>query len=67
MKKIISIAAALAAALSAVSLAAPPSGSRDGRLPDPTGTIRTYSDGRPINTRGAFFQSLGTNGRTCAT
>ena len=35
--------------------------------PTPTGTIRTYSDNGPIDTRGAFFQSLGTNGRTCAT
>jgi cytochrome c peroxidase len=65
------IAAALATALTVSSFATPsgppapvPSG---GRLPDPTGTVRTYADGGPIDTRGAFFQSLGTNGRTCAT
>jgi cytochrome c peroxidase len=67
MNKIVSTAAALTAALSAVSLAAPPSASHEGRLPDPSGTIRTYSDEGPIDTRGAFFQSLGTNGRSCAT
>lgn len=67
MKNIIPVAAALAAALSGLSLAAPPSDSHSGRLPDPTGTIRTYSDDGPVDTRGAFFQSLGTNGRTCAT
>ena len=70
MKKInIPLAAALAAALSVGSLAAPhpvvtPS---DEPLPDPTGTIRTYNDTGPLDTRSAFFQSLGTNGRSCAT
>ena len=34
---------------------------------DPTGAIATHSVSGRINTRGAFFQSLGTNGRTCAT
>ena len=69
MNKIsIPLAAALAAALSVGSLAAPSAGSQsDGSLPDPTGTIRTYNDTGRIDTRGAFFQSLGTNGRTCAT
>jgi cytochrome c peroxidase len=67
MKKIVPLAAALAAALNVISLAAPSSAARDGRLPDPTGTIRTYSEDGPIDTRGAFFQSLGTNGRSCAT
>ncbi|HEY4338927.1 MAG TPA: hypothetical protein VGM97_03175 [Steroidobacteraceae bacterium] len=36
-------------------------------LPDPTGAIETVSDNGKIATSGAFFQSLGTNGRTCAT
>jgi cytochrome c peroxidase len=49
MKKIIPAAAALAAALSAVALAAPPSASHDGRLPDAVGTIRTYSADGPAN------------------
>lgn len=34
---------------------------------DPTGAAATHSISGPIDTRGAFFQSLGTNGRTCAT
>src|ERR1700678_3714856 len=36
-------------------------------LPDPTGAIETYSDNGAIATTGAFFQSLGTNGRSCST
>jgi cytochrome c peroxidase len=34
---------------------------------DPTGAVATHSVTGRIDTRGAFFQSLGTNGRTCAT
>jgi cytochrome c peroxidase len=34
---------------------------------DPTGAIATHSTSGRVDTRGAFFQSLGTNGRTCAT
>lgn len=34
---------------------------------DPTGYIATYSTGGAINKNSAFFQSLGTNGRTCET
>lgn len=33
---------------------------------DPTGAVATHSVSGPIDTRGSFFQSLGTNGRTCA-
>jgi hypothetical protein len=36
-------------------------------LPDPTGAIESVSDNGKIATTGAFFQSLGTNGRSCAT
>jgi cytochrome c peroxidase len=36
-------------------------------LPDPTGAIENYSDNGTIATTGAFFQSLGTNGRSCST
>jgi cytochrome c peroxidase len=34
---------------------------------DRTGIIGTLNADGPVNERGAFFQSLGTNGRTCAT
>lgn len=34
---------------------------------DPTGAIATHSVAGRVDTRGAFFQRLGTNGRTCAT
>jgi len=34
---------------------------------DPAGFVATYNTNGNINTRGAFFQSLGTNGRSCAT
>jgi cytochrome c peroxidase len=34
---------------------------------DKTGAVATFSSGGDINEKGAFFQSLGTNGRSCAT
>jgi cytochrome c peroxidase len=34
---------------------------------DPTGMIGTLDVNGPVNEQGAFFQSLGTNGRSCAT
>jgi hypothetical protein len=34
---------------------------------DPTGAVATFSSSGDIDTSGAFFQSLGTNGRTCGT
>lgn len=34
---------------------------------DPTGYVATYTTGGSINKNNAFFQSLGTNGRTCET
>ncbi len=34
---------------------------------DPSGFVATYNTNGKIDTRGAFFQSLGTNGRSCAT
>jgi len=34
---------------------------------DPTGVVSTYNVNGAIDTSNAFFQSLGTNGRTCAT
>jgi hypothetical protein len=32
---------------------------------DPAGAVATFNTGGDIDRRGAFFQSLGTNGRTC--
>src|SRR5579884_2664099 len=32
---------------------------------DPNGILSTYNTNGAIDTRNAFFQSLGTNGRTC--
>lgn len=34
---------------------------------DPSGVLETYSSAGRLNEKGPFFQSLGTNGRTCAT
>jgi hypothetical protein len=34
---------------------------------DRTGIIGTLDVNGPVNEKGAFFQSLGTNGRSCAT
>jgi cytochrome c peroxidase len=34
---------------------------------DSTGTVSTYTSAGSIDTAGVFFQTLGTNGRTCAT
>src|SRR5439155_14441591 len=34
---------------------------------DPTGIVRTYSTSGSIDTANPFFQSLGTNGRSCGT
>jgi cytochrome c peroxidase len=36
-------------------------------FPDPTGFIETYNVNGAINRHGAFFQPLGTNGRSCET
>jgi cytochrome c peroxidase len=37
-------------------------------LPDSSGLIETYNvHNAPISLTGAFFQSLGTNGRSCST
>jgi len=34
---------------------------------DPTGLVSTYNLNGPIDEKGVFFQSLGTNGRSCGT
>jgi cytochrome c peroxidase len=36
-------------------------------FPDPTGAVATFNSSGDIDGSNAFFQSLGTNGRTCAT
>lgn len=36
-------------------------------FPDPSGVVRTYSENGDIDLTGPFFQSLGTNGRSCGT
>lgn len=36
-------------------------------FPDSTGAVATHSTAGPVDQRNAFFQSLGTNGRSCAT
>lgn len=36
-------------------------------FPDKAGAVATYNTAGPINEQNPFFQSLGTNGRTCAT
>ena len=63
---------ALATAFSGASLAVQPAQftaptPNPESFADPTGIIQTYTTFQSVDTRGAFFQSLGTNGRTCAT
>jgi cytochrome c peroxidase len=62
----------LSAVLAQASFADPPAPDRrtPERLelfPDPTGFFDTLSTAGEIDRRSAFFQSLGTNGRTCGT
>ncbi|HEY2677582.1 MAG TPA: hypothetical protein VGI65_11495 [Steroidobacteraceae bacterium] len=56
----------LAAMLSAYTAGAHEASSAQA-FADPAGVIETVNVNGPTNTRGAFFQSLGTNGRSCAT
>jgi cytochrome c peroxidase len=61
---------AASAAAGATAAQGPDSGAGSfGRqsFPDASGVITTLSVNGPIDSHGAFFQSLGTNGRTCAT
>jgi cytochrome c peroxidase len=61
----------LSALLADAAFADPPSGSRtpaaQEAFPDSAGVLETLSTTGRIDRRGAFFQSLGTNGRTCGT
>jgi cytochrome c peroxidase len=58
-----------AAALCGTARAEPPDTAPQGLqlFFDRTGIIGTLDVAGPVNEQGAFFQSLGTNGRTCAT
>ena len=56
----------LVAALEFAALARP-SASDTQAFSDPTGEVRTFSRKGAIDVRNAFFQSLGTNGRSCGT
>jgi hypothetical protein len=65
-------ACGLMAVLSSLAYGAPSSDSSQSSSTtetsnDPTGVIETLSTTGPIKTTGAFFQSLGTNGRSCST
>jgi len=71
-----STAAAMIALLGAMACALPHAADAGASSPvfirnlepfeDPSGAIATYNANGRIDTRGAFFQSLGTNGRSCA-
>src|SRR6202142_3155235 len=62
------VALAVASALSGVARADQPPAPQGLQLFfDRTGIIGTLDVNGPVNQQGAFFQSLGTNGRTCAT
>lgn len=71
MKNSMAAVLGLSAAFAGASFAGQPSGdSPTGKLrsfPDAAGVLQTLSTTGGIDRRGAFFQSLGTNGRTCGT
>lgn len=72
MKNTMAAVLGLWAASAGVSFAGPPpvSGGPAAQLesfPDPAGLFETLSTTGRIDRRGAFFQSLGTNGRACGT
>jgi len=62
----------LAAALAGAAFAGQPTGggspaAKLESFPDAAGVLQTLSTTGAVDRRGAFFQSLGTNGRTCGT
>jgi cytochrome c peroxidase len=66
----IAITAALTLLTAAAVADTPPSiAASDGlqHFADPTGVVGTLNVNGPVNESNAFFQSLGTNGRSCAT
>jgi len=73
MKDTMAVVLGVSAALAGVAFGGPRSvGSGDSAAwlesyPDPAGLLETLSTTGKIDRRGAFFQSLGTNGRACGT
>lgn len=72
MRTAMAAALCFSAALAGASFAGPRSGggrpaSEFESFPDPTGVFETLSTTGRVDRHGAFFQSLGTNGRTCGT
>lgn len=71
MKNAMAVLLGLSAALAGASFAGQPSGggpaAKVQSFPDVAGVLQTLSTTGGIDHRGAFFQSLGTNGRTCGT
>jgi cytochrome c peroxidase len=59
-------ASLLAAVFAAIAVGAQDLGEAD-VSPDPSGAMETFNINGHANTKGAFFQSLGTNGRSCST
>ena len=71
MKNAMTALLGLSALVAGISLAQPPSGdgsaAQPQAFPDPTGVFETLSTTGRVDRHGAFFQSLGTNGRSCGT
>jgi hypothetical protein len=72
MKNTMAALLGLSAALAGVSFAGQPSGgigptAKVESSPDAAGVLQTLSTTGRVDRHGAFFQSLGTNGRTCGT
>ncbi len=66
--RLFAMTAAVVASLAAATAAVPADSGPTLRLSaDPTGIIATLDVTGPVDESGAFFQSLGTNGRSCAT
>jgi len=71
MKNTMAAMLGLSVALAGASFAGQPPGGRPAAklesFPDAAGVLQTLSTTGRVDRRGAFFQSLGTNGRTCGT
>lgn len=71
MKNTMAAMLGLSVALAGASFAGQPSGGGPAAklesFPDAAGVLQTLSTTGRVDRRGAFFQSLGTNGRTCGT
>ena len=67
MKNILSSLSVGALLASGLFASASPTISDMKEYPDATGTIQSFSDHGALDTRNLFFQSLGSNGRSCIT